>query len=211
MEKLSASFFTRRAKKSSGWKNVWAVMFALSLALMLRPVTALAAEKGSTADAQNRESEEQSNVTRSLSDDQLDELLDFIKKKWDAGELNGENEIREAIEEGEAQFGVELQDSVRDQIADGMEKLDALGLDHDTVIDLAKKLYREHGDAITENFQELYEEYGSALTDSVEKAIDEQIVEPAKEAVKEAAKNTVKTFWQDLKNSVVSFFKNMFS
>lgn len=187
------------------------VAFALSLVLLAQPVTALASEKNNGTEAQSGETEGQSDVSRSLSDDQLDELLDFIKEKWDAGELEGENAIREAIEEGEAQFGVELQDSVKDQIADGMEKLDALGLDHDTVIDLAGKLYREHGDAIAENFQELYEEYGSALADSVEMAVSEQLVEPAKEAAKEAVKNTAQTFWQDLKNSVVSFFKNIFS
>lgn len=211
MKKLPASFLKRRTKKKSEQKNIWALMLAVSLVLMLQPVTALAAEKNDETETQNNETEESGDVTHSLSDEQLDELLDFIKEKWDAGALEGEEAIREAIEEGEAQFGVQLQDSVKDQIADGMEKLDALGLDHDTVVDLAKKLYREHGDAIAGNFQDLYEEYGSALTDSVEKAISEQVVEPAKEAAKEAVKNTAKTFWQDLKNSVVSFFKNIFT
>lgn len=211
MKKLPASFLKRRTKKKSEQKNIWALMLAVSLVLMLQPVTALAAEKNDETETQNNETEESGDVTHSLSDEQLDELLDFIKEKWDAGALEGEEAIREAIEEGEAQFGVQLQDSVKDQIADGMEKLDALGLDHDTVVDLAKKLYREHGDAIAGNFQDLYEEYGSAVTDSVEKAISEQVVEPAKEAAKEAVKNTAKTFWQDLKNSVVSFFKNIFT
>lgn len=211
MKKLSASFLIRRTEKKREQKNIWTIMLAMSLVLLLQPMTALAAEKSDGAETQSGETEAQNDVTYSLSDEQLDELLDFIKEKWDAGELEGEDAIRKAIEEGEEQFGVALQDSVKDQIADGMEKLDALGLDHDTVIDLAKKLYREHGDAIAENFQDLYEEYGSALTDSVEKVISEQVVEPAKEAAKEAVKNTAKTFWQDLKNSVVSFFRNIFS
>lgn len=166
-----------------------------------------------TADAGASESAspDGENTAYSLSDEQLDELLDFVKEKWDAGKLEEEGAIREAIEEGEAQFGIVLQDSVRDQIADGMAKLNALGLDHDVAIGLAKKLYREHGDKITENIQKIYEEYAETLTDSVEKAIEEQVVEPAKEAAKAAVENTAKTFWQDLKNSVVNFFKNIFS
>lgn len=146
----------------------------------------------------------------SISQEELDELIDFVKEKWDAGELDGEEAIRKAIEEGEEEFGVSLQDSVKDQIAEGMEKLDSLGLDHDVAAKLAKKLYQEHGDAIADSAQKLYEEYGSALTQSVEKTIEEQVVEPAKEAAKEAVKSTARNFWKDLKDSVVSFFKNIF-
>lgn len=190
--------------------------FAAALVLLAQPAIAQASGKDSgaeTADASASESAspDGENTAYSLSDEQLDELLGFVKEKWDAGKLEDEDAIRKAIEEGEEQFGIVLQDSVRDQIADGMAKLNALGLDHDAVIGLAKKLYREHGDKITENIQKISEEYAETLTDSVEKAIEEQVVEPAKEAAKAAVENTAKTFWQDLKNSVVNFFKNIFS
>lgn len=193
--------------------------------LLVQPVTACAAEDArserqleETAAAwdpegafYSRDTSDDQSVSHSLSGEELDALLDFVKEKWDAGELDGEDAIYKAIEEGEEAFGVTLEDSVRDQIADGVAKLDELGLNHDTVIDLAKKLYREHGDKITESFQELYGEYADALADSVEEAIERQIVEPAKEAALDAVENTARTFWQDLKDSVVSFFKNIFS
>lgn len=204
-------------------KSNIAAAAVLTLTLLLQPATAYAAGQGTEEKGQSdavtmqddggteSETADGGDVTHSLSGEELDELLDFVKEKWDAGELEGEDAVRKAIEEGEAQFGVVLQDSVKDQIAEGMSRLNALGLDHDTVIGLAKKMYQEHGDKIAESFQELYEEYAGELTESVEKAIAEQVVEPAKEAAKAAVENTAKNFWQDLKNSVVSFFKNIFS
>lgn len=207
-------------------KSYIAAVIVLTLTLLVQPVTVYAAGQAAeekrmgeslaaqneTADDGGAETETDSqSASHSLSNEELSELLDFVKEKWDAGELEGEDAIRKAIEEGEAQFGVVLQDSVKDQIADSMQKLDALGLDHDAVVGLAKKLYQEHGDKIAESFQEIYEEYADELTDSVEKAIARQVVEPAKEAAKAAVENTAKTFWQDLKNSVISFFRNIFS
>lgn len=147
----------------------------------------------------------------SLSEEELSELLDFVKEKWDAGELESDEAIRNAIEEGEEKFGVVLEDAARDQIADAIQKLDSLGLDHDTAIELAKKLYQEHGDKLADNFQNLYEQFGEKLADSAEQMIQEQVVEPAKETAKAVVEETAKNFWQDLKNSVVSFFRNIFS
>lgn len=210
-----------RKRHAKGRAAGCAAAFLAAFLIWTEPAQALAAGQGQDGEtgtaAGSLESTEtagtdaENRAEHSLSGEELDELLDFIKEKWDAGELYGEDSIRKAIEEGEEKFGVVLEDSVKDQIADGMEKLDSLGLDHDTVIELAKKLYREHGDEIAENFQGLYEQYGSALTKSVEEAIAEQVVEPAKEAAKAAVEDTAKNFWKDLKNSVVSFLKNIFS
>lgn len=219
------------AEKRRGRGRAAGCMAALLAAALMwaQPVQALAAEAGEKAadrtaaavgagaegadvsGSEMDESRAKEEVKRSLSDEELDELLDFIKEKWDAGELDGEASIREAIEEGEEKFGVVLKDSVKEQIADGIEKLDGLGLDHDTAVGLAKKLYQEHGDEIAENFQELYEQCGTALAQSVERTLQEQVVEPAKEAARTAVEDTAKGFWQDLKNSVISFFKNIFS
>lgn len=195
---------TGEEKGSKGRAAGYAAALLAAFLMWMQPVQVQAV-------GQEEETQTEDEVKRSLSDDELDELLDFIKEKWDAGELDGEASIREAIEEGEEKFGVALKDSVKEQIADGMAKLDSLGLDHDTVIELARKLYQEHGDEIAENFQGLYEQYGTALKESVEKAIHDQVVEPAKEAAKAAVESAAKNFWQDLKNSVVSFFKNIFS
>lgn len=177
------------------------LVFCAVIALCAVPVQAKSSDK--TAADQG--------ITRSLSDDELEKLLDFVKDKWDAGELGSEEQIRDAIEEGEAQFGVKLEDSARDHIADAMEKLDSLGINHDTAISLAGKLYREYGDAISENVEELIGQYGEALADNVGKIIGEQVLEPAKETARAVVEDTAKNFWTDLKNSVFSFFRNIFS
>lgn len=180
-------------------------------------------------------SETQQEAEHSLTEEEVSDLLDFVKEKWDAGELADEEDLRLAIEEGQKKFGVTLQDSTREQIVQALEMLDSLGLSHDTAISMARELYAEHGDEIGAAFSELYEQYGETLAGNAEKIIGEQlagavgntlreevakpleeavrdqVVEPAKEAAKEAVESTMKDFWKDLKDSVVSVFRNIFS
>ncbi len=208
-----------------GWKTTGAALaLAVLLALPTAPVQA--------TETIQEQAETQENTP---SSEEVSKLLDFVKEKWDAGDFKREEDIRAAIEEGEAEFGVTLDDSEKEQLADAVSKLDSLGMDHDTAIGLAKKLYREHGDEIADSVKALYDEYGESLVDNagkliqeqlagpvgetlkeqvaepLEKAVMEQVVEPAKEAAKEAVQNTAKTFWNDLKDSVISFFQNIFS
>ncbi len=185
-----------------------------------------------TAQAQGSTSEKKKEIP---GEEEVSELLDFIKEKWDAGEFDSREDIEAAIAEGEEKFGVSLDDGKREQLAQALEKLDELGLDHDAAVDLAKNLYRDYGDEIVENLQSLYDQYGDELVDNAEtilkeqltgplgdavreelaeplkKAVKEQVVEPAKEAAKNAVKSTAKRFWSDLKDSVGSFFRNIFS
>ena len=168
-------------------------------------------------------------------EEEVSELLDFIKEKWDAGDFDSREDIEAAIEEGEEQFGVALDDGKREQLAKALEKLDELGVDHDAAVDLAKNLYRDYGDEIVENLQSLYDQYGDEMVDNAEtilkeqlagplgdavkeqlaeplkEAVKEQVIEPAKAAAKNAVKSTAKRFWSDLKDSVGSFFHNIFS
>lgn len=188
--------------------------------------TVPAAQAGSTSE------EEREEVP---GEEEVSALLDFIKEKWDAGEFDSREDIEAAIAEGEEQFGVELDDGKREQLAQALEKLDALGLDHDAAAEIAKNLYRDHGDEIVEKLQSLYDQYGDELVDNAEtilkeqltgplgdavreqlaeplkQAVKEQVVEPAKEAAKAAVKNRAKRFWNDLKDSVGSFIHNIFS
>ncbi len=180
------------------------------LCFWLFPMSVIGAESTKPGDARvaGESAEEKSG---GLSDGEIDKILDFVKEKWDNGEFSDQESIRKAIEEGEETFGIFLEDSHKDQIADGIEKLDGLGLNHDMVISLTKKIYKEYGDDLTENFQELYKQYATTLTEGMEKAVQEQVVEPVKQAAFSAIKNAVADFFRDLKESVVSFFRNIFS
>ncbi|HJA31950.1 MAG TPA: hypothetical protein H9956_09955 [Candidatus Eisenbergiella pullicola] len=143
--------------------------------------------------------------------DEVSEILEFIRDKWNAGELETREDIQAAIEEGESEFGVSLDPKLEEQLADAVGSLNDLGVSPDTAVDLAKELYEKHGDEIAGSLQSIYEEQGETISDEVEKAIAEQVTEPLKEAAKAVVADTAKTFWHDLKESVVSFFQDIFS
>lgn len=193
-------------------KKRWsmAVLAAVFLAVQAAPVNAAAEQTAQT------ETTDSSRETSALSDDEISRLLDFVKEKWDAGNFESQADILAAIEEGEEKYSVVLKDSQREQLAAAVKRLDDLGMDHAVAIGMAKKLYQEHGDEIGNSLKEqlaepLEKAIQEQLAEPLEKAIQEQVVEPAKEAAKEVVVNTAKTFWSDLKNSVVSFFRNIFS
>ncbi len=51
----------------------------------------------------------------------------------------------------------------------------------------------------------------TAVREQIADTVQKQVVEPMQQAAADAAKDTAKTFWSDLKTSVVSFLKNLFS
>lgn len=206
--------------KKRRWKKALALAVAAALFLQGVPVqfsgTVRAQEPG---DAQEPGEE---NGADALEED-VERLLDFVKEKWDAGEFSDGDGIEDALAQGEAQFGVTLGEETREQLADALEKLDSLGLSHETAIETAKKLCRAHGAQIAQSLQDFCDRYGEELTGNAEafvreqltgplqEAVKEQLVEPAKDAVKAAVKETARDFWRDLKESVRSFFRNLFS
>ena len=87
----------------------------------------------------------------SLYSDEIEELIAYIKAKLAAGELDGEEEIKAAIEEGETKFGVSLTDAEKEKIIGVMDKINKLGLDPETLLNQAKDLYAKYGNDLLEN------------------------------------------------------------
>ena len=87
-------------------------------------------------------------VTKSASDEEVEALIAYIKAKLAAGELENEDDIRKAINEGEEKFGVALEDSEEQQIVDFMLKIKKLGLDPNMLLDQAADLYDKFGDEL---------------------------------------------------------------
>ena len=52
--------------------------------------------------------------------DEVSEILEFIRDKWNAGELETREDIQAAIEEGESEFGVSLDPKLEEQLADAV-------------------------------------------------------------------------------------------
>ena len=68
-----------------------------------------------------------------------------------------------------------------------MEKLEDMGFSAEYVVEKAGSLYEEYGTDFVEHTDEL-----------------------VKGAVKNAASNTINSFWKNLKSSVKNFFTNLF-
>ena len=169
--------------------GIAAMMLSTAIAVSSIAVPVCAAP-GQTAESAQMQEQPQTETepAKSISDEDFAKLLDFVKEKWDAGELDNAEDIKAAISEGEKEFGVSLDESTRTTLASALQQLNGIGLNHETVIALAQKMYESYG--------------------------QEQLIEPAKETVMETAKaiaaNTAQHFWQDLKQSVIDFLNHVF-
>lgn len=111
----------------------------------------------------------------------VEALIAFVKAKLAAGELETEEDIRKAIEEGEEKFGVTLTEEYIQQIIDVMMKIKELGLDPNVLLEQAEDLYKQFGSDFLEH-------------------IDAETV----------AKAGVTSFFSNIANSVKDFFSDLF-
>lgn len=116
--------------------------------------------------------------------EEIEELIAFIKAKLAAGDLETDQDIRDAIKEGEEKFQISLTDEEKQKILDVMHKIKELGLDPEKLLDQAKDLYAKFGDELVNN---------------------------AEMAVKESVKNSVSNFFTDFGNRIKEFVLNIFS
>lgn len=139
---------------------------------------------------------EKKEVTHSISKEKMNKMVKFVKKKLKENGLDTRKEIEAAIKEGEKEFDITLSDKSRKRAADIAEKVMGLGLDTNALLDKGV---------------ELYDEYGDQLKDNLETVVQEEIIKPAKEAVKKKVNKAVKGFVKDVKTSVKGFFNNVIS
>lgn len=115
---------------------------------------------------------------------EIEELIAFIKAKLAAGELATDQDIQEAIKEGEEKFDVSLTDEEKEKILQVMHKIKELGLDPEKLLNQAKDLYEQFGDELIKN---------------------------AEEVIKKSFKESISNFFTDLGTTVKNFFANLFS
>ena len=116
--------------------------------------------------------------------EEVEELIAFIKAKLAAGELTTDQDIQEAIKEGEEKFQVSLSEEDKEKILAVMHKIKDLGLDPEKLLDQAKDLYNKFGDELINN---------------------------AEEVIKESFKESISNFFTDMGSTVKNFFTNLFS
>ena len=121
-----------------------------------------------------------------VSSEEIEQFMAWLKEKVAKGELDSDGDIRAAVEEGEAKFGVSLTDGEVQKILDLMGKLKNMGLDSEYLFSQAEKLYNKYGAEIVEHADE-------AISEAVSGAVSN-----AADGFLEGVKKSVKEFWDSL-------------
>ena len=127
-------------------------------------------------------------------DEEQKALLDELLKKLEDGELSTKEQIDEAISQAQEELGVTLTQEQKEQIAGLVLQANELGLDREAILNGA---------------QAFYEKYGSQLVESANEALQDNIVEPAKEAVVTETKKTLREYFHDMGETVKNFVMDL--
>lgn len=133
------------------------------------------------ADAMEWLSEE---LTKEENAQLVRDVIGFIREKLESGELETDEDISNAIQEGEEKFDVSLTEEEKEEILQVMQKIKDLGLDPEKLLG---------------HIEDLYDEVGSDL------------VKEAEETVKRSFVDSVTGFFQDMGTRVKGFFTGIFS
>lgn len=158
------------------------------------PVSAAESSAGEELDVEELFSDVEEKVSEALADidkEKAGEIFDFIKEKVADGSLESEEGIQAAIAEGEAKFGVTIDESTAQQVVNVMEKLEDMGFSGEEIVNKAKNLYDTYGADFLEHANE-------AFTEVVE------------EAVENAVTSFFGNLWENIKTSVGNLFQSWF-
>lgn len=108
-----------------------------------------------------------------------EKVIDFIRQKLEAGELESDEDISAAIEEGEDQFDVSLTEDEKDKILQSVQKIKKLGLDPEKLLNQAEKMFDN---------------------------AKQELITETEEKVKTSFVNSVAGFFQDMGSRVKNFF-----
>lgn len=167
-------------------KIIIAVLFVF-LTAGLVPAGAYASEKNENQGVLDQIKQQLSGAFENLDQETADQVFDFLKEQAEDGNLSSKEGIQKAIDEGEEKFDVTIEEADAKALVNTMEKLEDMGFSAEYVVEKAGSLY---------------EEYGADFVDHADELV--------KGAVKNAASNVANSFWQNLKNSIKSFFSNLF-
>ncbi len=123
-------------------------------------------------------------LEENMDSEDVEELIAFVKEKLAAGELDTDEEIKEAIKEGEDKFQVTLTEEEKAKILKVVRKINELGMEPEQLLEQAKDVYKKIGNDLKVS---------------------------AEETVKETVKNSVSDYFTDFGNRIKEFVLNIFS
>ncbi len=131
------------------------------------------------------------NILEDADESTIEEAFSFLKEKIAEDGLDTEEEIKNAIEEGKEEFGIEIEDQYIEDLLGLMNQLEDMGFDSEEIINDAEEMYQEYGADMVDHVQEL-------VTDTV------------KDSIGTIIKNVVAEFFRMLGESIKNFFTNLF-
>ena len=189
-------------------------LLVLSLTLCLSGINVQAAEKNNTQtlgsyfnlfldEVKGKQSKESVSSLKESIDQLIEDvnpedakkILDFIEKKMKEGKWESEEGIKEAIAEGEKEFGVTLTEEQKDMILSVIAKIKKLGIKPEFVVEQADKIYEKYGEEIKNEVSEKGKE----------------MVKETQNKIKEEVNKSLTDYFSDMVSSVKSFFRGIFS
>ena len=188
-------------------------LLVLSLTLCLSGINVQAAEKNNTQtlgsyfnlfldEVKGKQSKESVSSLKESIDQLIEDvnpedakkILDFIEKKMKEGKWESEEGIKEAIAEGEKEFGVTLTEEQKDMILSVIAKIKKLGIKPEFVVEQADKIYEKYGEEIKNEVSEKGKE----------------MVKETQNKIKEEVSRSLTDYFSDMVSNVKSFFKGIF-
>lgn len=134
--------------------------------------------------------------------DKYDQMIQLIKEEIKEGELDSEEDVRNAVEKAREKFDLEITESEEEKIVDVMNTINDLGLDKNQLADKVEEVYNRVGNNISTNLDE--------AVDQVVEEAKKEIVETATEKVGEAVKKSMLDYIKDFKISIGKMISKIF-
>ncbi len=134
----------------------------------------------------------------SISVEDYKDIISELKEELKEGNLDSEEDIRNAIHEAEDKYGVDVPDADEQKAVEIMDTVKDLGVDNEKLAEVVDDVYDNIADKTFESASEAMDE------------IQKQVVESAKEAVVDSVKKTMADYFKDLWERIKEFFRGLF-
>lgn len=162
-------------------KNLALVLAGVILISTLLPCDIMASEEGANYDV----------------------IIDIIEDKLRSGEIQSAQDVRDAIEAAENQYGVTISDSEVEMIVNAYDMADKMGVDGDTLADMVEDVYENNIKGKTfDSSEDMIDAAGKGMIDSAADKVAESWAKKIKDSIFD--------FFNDFKETIISFFTGLF-
>ncbi len=147
--------------------------------------------------AENGSSETASQIADAVTEasaDKVQEILEYMKEKASEGKLETDEDIQNAIAEGEEKYQIQMDEGQKQRLLEGIEKLKSMGLSAGQIVEEAASAYEKYGEDAVNHVGEVA---GRAIGDTVKTGLTGWI-QGILDTVKNAFRNFIGDFFAKL-------------